>query len=170
MHPDGSGVQPLSADVWVEYPAWSPDGRTLAFMAQTPEGSENYEIYVVNVDGSGLRRLTRSAGPDGWPQWSPDGRRILFASTRDNCRYSQARDCKTTGDIGPYHTLYVMNADGSDQHRLSDLYGQIPAWSPDGRHIAVEGQGGLTIMRADGTDPTLLPIDVSSPAFPDWIN
>jgi Tol biopolymer transport system component len=168
MNPDGSDVRPLGADVWVEYPAWSPDGTKLSFMGQTPEGTENYEIYLVRADGTGLRRLTDSPGPDGWPAWSPDGRRILFSSVRDDCTYSDAPDCKTTGDIGPYHTLYVMNADGINQTRLSDVYGQIADWSPNGRYIVFEGQGGLSIMRADGSGLTTLPISVSSAAFPDW--
>jgi len=168
MHPDGSGVRPLGADVWVEYPAWSPDGTKLAFMGQTPVGTENYEIYVVNADGDGLRRLTDSPGPDGWPAWSPDGERILFASVRDDCAFSKAPDCKTPGDIGPYHTLYVMHADGSQQTRVSDVFGQIADWSPDGRYIVFEGRGGLSLMRADGSGLTTLPTGVSSSGFPDW--
>jgi TolB protein len=168
MGPDGTHVRPLGADVWVEYPAWSPDGTKLAFMGQTPEGTENYEIYTVDADGTGLRRLTRSPGPDGWPAWSPDGRRIVFASVRDDCAFSGAPDCKTTGDIGPYHTMYVMNADGSGQTRLSDAFAQIPDWSPDGRYIVFEGRGGLSIIRADGSGLTALPTGVSSSGFPDW--
>lgn len=55
---DGSRTKRLSR-VYFEYPAWSPDGGRIAFMSQTPEGTENYEIYVMNADGSHLRRLTR---------------------------------------------------------------------------------------------------------------
>src|SRR6266487_2191196 len=160
-----TGVRPLGADVWVEYPAWSPDGTKLAFMGQTPEGSENYEIYVVNADGTGLRRLTRSPGPDGWPAWSPDRRQILFASVRDDCAYSHAAGCKTTGDIGPYHTLYVMHADGSHQARVSDVFGQIADWAPDGRYIVFEGRDGLSIIRADGSDLTMLVTRAHPPAL-----
>jgi TolB protein len=169
MHPNGSHVQPLGADAWVEYAAWSPDGSELAFMGQTPEGTDDYEIYVVGADGTGLRRLTNSPGPDGWPSWSPDGRRILFASVRDDCAYSDDADCKTTGDIGPYHTLYVMSADGSRQTQLSDVFAQIADWSPDGRYIVFGGRAGLGLMRSDGSDLTELPTGVSSSGFPDWI-
>jgi TolB protein len=168
MQADGSNMRPLGADVWVEYPAWSPDGTKLAFMGQTPQGTENYEIYVVNADGAGLRRLTHSPGPDGWPAWSPDGQEILFASVRDDCAFSEAPNCKTTGDIGPYHTLYVMHADGSHQTRVSDVFGQIADWSSDGRYIVVEGRGGLSVMRADGSGLTTLLTGVSSSGFPDW--
>jgi Tol biopolymer transport system component len=168
MRPDGSHVERLGANAWVEYPAWSPDGTTLTFMGQTPEGTENYEIYVVNADGSGLRRLTNSPGPDGWPAWSPDGERILFSSVRDDCAYSDEADCKTSGDVGPFHTLYVMNADGSQQDRLSDVFAQIADWSPDGRYIVFEGRAGLVVMRSDGSDVTTLPTGISASGFPDW--
>ena len=169
MNPDGSGVSPLGADVWVEYPAWSPDGTKVAFMSQTPEGTENYEIFAANADGTGLRRLTRSPGPDGWPSWSPDGKRLLFSSVRDDCLYSRTPDCKSTGDIGPFQTLYVMNADGSGERRLNEAFAQIADWSPDGRFVVFEGQSGLAVIRADGTDLTGLPTGTGSAGFPDWI-
>jgi TolB protein len=173
MDPEGGAVRRIGGDIWVEYPAWSPDGSELAFMAQTPEGTQNYEIFVMGSDGTNVRRLTDSPGDDGWPSWSPDGTRILFSSIRDDCAYSDAPDCKTTGDIGPYHTLYVMNADGSDQTRISDAFGQIADWSPDGRFIVFEdfaGREGLNVIRIDGSGLTTIPIRASNAGFPDWIS
>ena len=76
-------------------PAWSPDGRKIAF------GGDG-EIYVMNADGRGLRRLTRNPASDGSPAWSPDGRRIAFGSERD-------------GNL----EVYVMNTDGSGQRNLT---------------------------------------------------
>ncbi len=88
-------------------------------------GSCNDEIYVINADGSGLRRLTRNDVPDGGPTWSPDGQRIAFVSSRDR-----------TGD-----DIFVMNADGGDQQNLTRKPGRDggPEWSPDGRTILFTG-------------------------------
>jgi dipeptidyl aminopeptidase/acylaminoacyl peptidase len=102
----------------VQTPAWSPDGRKLAFVS---ERDGNAEIYVMNADGSGQENLTRQPASDSHPSWSPNGRKLAFVSRRD-----------TNSEI------YVMNADGSGLRRLTrtprDDRG--PAWSPDGRAIA----------------------------------
>jgi TolB protein len=80
-------------------PAWSSDGRKIAFVS---ERDGNSEIYVMNANGSGQRNLTRNPAFDADPAWSPDGRKIAFVSKRD-------------GGYG----VYVMNADGSGQRRLA---------------------------------------------------
>ena len=59
-------------------PAWSPDGRKIAFVS---DRDGNSEIYVMNADGSGQRRLTRNPAYDADPAWSPDGRTIAFVTT-----------------------------------------------------------------------------------------
>ena len=82
---------------------WSPEGRKIAFLSKR---DGNWDVYVMNADGSGKKNLTRNRGkdgPSGWPPaWSPDGRKITFVSDRD----------------GTYE-VYVMNADGSGQGRLT---------------------------------------------------
>ena len=71
---DASGQRRLARDA--QFPAWSPDGRKIAFVRGVwPRPSE---IYVMNADGSGQRRLTRDLAPDGFPAWSPDGRQIAY--------------------------------------------------------------------------------------------
>ena len=81
-------------------PNWSPDGSKIAFSSNR---SGDYEIYVMNSDGSNVQRLTNSAGADRTPSWSPDGTRILFASERHG-----------------FAEIYLMNADGSNQIRLTN--------------------------------------------------
>src|SRR5207247_660118 len=79
--------------------AWRPDGTTIAF-ATNRDG--NYEIYLMNPDGSAPTRLTNDTAADLDPAWSPDGRKIAFATTRDG-----------------NSEIYVMNADGSAPTRLT---------------------------------------------------
>ena len=81
-------------------PFWSPDGKMIAF--ESNRGS-NWEIYVMNADGSGQTNLTNNpTADDGTSFWSPDGKMIAFNSYRD----------------GNFE-IYVMNADGSGQKRLT---------------------------------------------------
>jgi Tol biopolymer transport system component len=103
------------------FPAWSPDGKRLAvthdrcFPRDCAEVENPNEVYVVGVDGRGLRRLTFDDGYDGEPSWSPDGRRIVYSK-----------------DDG----LFLVNPDGTGRRRLTrDGYQQGPVWSPDGRSV-----------------------------------
>jgi len=114
-------------------------------IAFASDRSGNYDIYVMNEDGTGVTRLTRNAAVDWDPTWAPDGTKIAFASDRPRG-----------------HDIYVMNADGTGVTRLTRgaAYDYDPAWSPDGSRIAfardVSRGRGIYVMNADGTGLTRL--------------
>ena len=145
VNADGSGQQRNVTREWGldDLPVWSPDGKKIAFVSRR-DGCRG-EIYVMNADGRGLRRLTRNGLADALPMWSPNGTRIAFL------RFSVPPACGGwAGDPGP--NVYVMNADGSGQRRLAR--GWPSAWSADGRRIAFTGpddRPGMYVMNADGS-------------------
>jgi len=136
---DGGAAHPLGpASSRARSPSWSPDGRWLVFESDR----ESFrDLYRINLDGSGLRRLTENREGNFDPAVSPDGRRIAFVSSRD-------------GDS----EVYVMNADGSAQRRLTAFYrdDMKPGWSPDGRTISFIsnrlGADRVFLVGADGTN------------------
>jgi TolB protein len=139
---DGSGLVRLTDDPGADFdPSWSPDGGWIAYRHESGGGDDSAEIYVMNADGSHKRNLTRRPGQDHSPAWSPDGRRIAFASVRG----------------GPLPSIWVMNADGSNQKRMSRRSGEYPSWSPDGTKIAFDrntfGPTGwdIWVVNSDGS-------------------
>ncbi|HHB89762.1 MAG TPA: hypothetical protein ENK60_00480 [Anaerolineae bacterium] len=101
----GAGGRLILADESAIAPIPSPNGRYIVFMSQR---DGNWELYRINADGSGLRRLTKNGANDGLPVWTGDGSTILFVSDRD-------------GEWG----VYAMFADGSRQRRLFFLPGPL---------------------------------------------
>jgi polyisoprenoid-binding protein YceI len=124
---DGRGLRRLGRDsAYQMQPAWSPDGRRVAFSrAEDDPNAPPPSINVSRADGSGRKELTFG----GLPDWSPDGRRIAFLS-----------DAGTDGG----GKISVMATDGSGIRQFADTptSDSEPRWSPDGRRIAVSAYGG----------------------------
>jgi TolB protein len=111
-------------------------GRSGSQIAFTSERDGNPEVYVMDADGGGLRRLTRHAGYDGSPSWSPDGR-IAFSSSR-----------------GGRSGVYIMDSHGRGARFV--MPGFEADWSADGRSFVVtdSGRGAATrlyVARSDGS-------------------
>ena len=158
----------------------------------------NGDIYVVNADGTGRRRLTRDSAEEFDPAWSPDGTKIAFSRSdgRRNQVFVMNADGSdpvqiTHGDNSASDAawspdgrriaftrcsagscdIYVMNADGSGEERLThgERPGeQDPTWSPDGLRIAFTDIGGIVVMNADGQDWTWITDGPADDSNPDW--
>jgi WD40 repeat protein len=152
-------MQPRSGDrLLLQYgteqgASYSPDGTKIAFM-NNYDG--DYEVCIMNADGTGTKQLTKNSSFDGYPSWSPDGTKIAFASNRD-------------GDVD----IWVMNADGSEQTNITNddpWNDDDPHWSPDGRWIAI------TTDRYNGLSAELITPDgksqatIGSVAYATWFD
>jgi len=143
-HHQATGDQTSSTRTHAEDgdPCWSPDGTRIAFNSYR---NGQYDIYIMNADGSNLIQLTESVDEDSMPSWSPDGGRIVFQSNRD----------------GNWN-IYTMNIDGTNQTRLTDNAATDggPTWSPDGNKIIFfterDGNSEIYTMETDGSDQTRL--------------
>jgi Tol biopolymer transport system component len=127
-------------------PAWSPDGRRLAYVEVAYGPPDTMDVFVVNADGSGRQRITRDSTYTADPAWSPDGSRIAYAG-------------KGSPTAFPLH-IWLINADGTGRVQLTTRgeHHVAPAWSPDGLHIAYSSNGNtgnpeIWIMNADGSNP-----------------
>lgn len=156
----GTGDQPQPTPSAPPLPANTPVAQPLrgriAF-ASDRNGNGNFEIYVMNADGSQQTRLTNDPAYDGQPTWSPDGQRIAWTSGRKGGRQ-----------------IYVMNPDGSQQTLISNSTYQDdqPTWSPDGQHIAftrqLNGKGDIFVMNIDGRQQTNLTNSPSDESHSAW--
>jgi Tol biopolymer transport system component len=104
-------------------PAWSPDGKRIAFSANPKNENRGARIVIMNADGSNLTPVTNFSS--GMPHWSADGKRLVFESDRD----------APTPNVPE---IYIVGADGSNPVRLTNaptFHDAMPRWSPDGQRI-----------------------------------
>jgi YD repeat-containing protein len=158
MNADGSGQTNLSnSETDDGEPSWSADGTKIAFTRDLYNNGEQ-SIYVMTSSGGNQTRLTFNGTDSGdeQPSWSPDGSRIAFVSTRD----STVVTWQETDDDGNVITkskvivnkeVYMMNADGSNQTRLTNADGDddAPGWSPGGTKLIFRSD-----RERDCCDPT----------------
>jgi TolB protein len=142
MEADGSDQRLLTGNTWTKRGSFSPDGSLLVLDGpvdvKARTGAANFDLYLANTDGSGLRKLTTGPDRDVLASWSPDGRWIAFS------RLARAR--------GSVEHVWLVRPDGTHLRRLRA--GAGGAWSPDGRRLAFGEQRGthyvVSVMGADG--------------------
>lgn len=139
-------------------PSWSPDGKQIAFNSNR---DGNFEIYLMNSDGSDVRRLTKSPSWESFPAFSPDGTQIAFNSDREN----------------ENNDVYLMNTDGSGVVKLTNWESEEgihpDCWSPDGTRIVFisnrSGNDDIYVMNVEPFHPRLIladeKSDLGSPAY-----
>lgn len=161
---DGSHARPVARPPRVSAggawggPVWSPTGRRLAFTGGNSKDGRYALIYVVNSDGSGLRRLTKHAYNEYGFSWSPDGRSILYG--REN-----------GGGI------FAIGADGQHDRKVTtdsppaSVWGAL-TWSSDGRSIAYTtdrtGNGDIYVIGANGRNKVRLTSSSDDDLDPHW--
>ncbi len=143
---------------------WSPDGTKILYRVKSEKFGEARELWIANVDGSGNYKIFESpgclGGRESQAQFSPDGSKIVFTV------YNSTTNSKE---------IWVMNADGSDAHQLTNTVDQCelsPRWSPDGSKIVYfrcyqNSTADLMIMNADGSDQMVLAKHVNPVKF-EW--
>jgi Tol biopolymer transport system component len=139
-------------------PAWSPDGRSIAFES---DRDGTFAVYVVASDGTRLTKLTPDGIEDSQPAWSPDGARLVFTSNQD----------------APGH-LWLMDATGGNRRRLtsaSDRRDFYASFSPDGRWIVLGAQDAgdrgryfVAVVSVDGTTRRELTDSTTVAEGPRW--
>jgi TolB protein len=160
MDAEGGNAHAIATDGINLAASWSPDGTMIAY-AHAPRFGTGLKIWIANVDGTHRRPLTGATASDvdeNVPRWSPDSRRLVFTSNRRGGRYEI-----WTADAANGGNLRVLTSAYFDAAFQATIEQKVPAWSPDGRHIAfwagVEATDprpslprAVWVMNADGSE------------------
>jgi TolB protein len=139
-------------------PAFSPDGKTVAFIARTSAGGD-YRLYEMAADGSGTHQVPAPPGRIDGPDWSPDGKRLVLAAVGPPPRSRE--------------DLWVENADGSNQVEITHGPGDstAPQWSPGSEVAFVRVAGShvnIDVVKPDGTGERQLTSGQGKNGGPVW--
>jgi Tol biopolymer transport system component len=177
-------------------PSVSPDGKTIAFARAIP--GESPRIYLVAIDGSGLRRLTQGNSAEIQPVWSPDGTHIAFSradgehfdlfvagadgsapvqlthtelADEDSCTWSpNGLQLAFTRFLNDDEDVLAINVDGSAQHPL--IRGRhddaSPSWSPEGSRIAITRDGRIAVFTFEHFKVAFLTEAGTKDTGPNW--
>jgi dipeptidyl aminopeptidase/acylaminoacyl peptidase len=192
VRPDRTGFRTLIRNA--EDPAWSPDGRLLAFDRKTARG--DWDLFVANTDGSDRRQLDHPGADEYKPSWAPDGSQLTYTDGQEiyvvNADLTERRsitdsdpadgayepDWSPSGEWIAFITqdgvITLIRPDGSDRHELpGDGTASNPTWSPDGRKLAYDAAGtqgwdDIYVSNADGTQVHQLTRSPGYEAAPAW--
>jgi len=155
IKPDGSSLTQLTfGNVGGMMPSWSPDGKSIMFASSDQDildnsGSPAMQIYIMNSDGSGMRRFVVKTKPDNTTMTGSYRKDGLIAVEEPITRYAV--------------TNYIVNSEGVIQNQFPEFSTDLPVdWSPDGKYVAyyrgyrVPGCFGIVIMKFDQSEQKCL--------------
>ena len=179
-------TEPAECSNWA--PTWSPDGKRIVFYSNCENNKR--DIYLMNRDGSGRKKLTSSSGENKFPVFSPNGNSIAFTSTRNsgdqivlmNVDGSDERiiTAGCSANFSPdgnwlWFSTTCQDSDikriqinGSNLSTIGSMFGHNPSVSPNGQFVVFQANDDIWIMDVDGSNPTRLTSGSAMEGAPSW--